>query len=361
METVQELRCQGIPFQGDEGNDNFSGILLLRGKGDPEVAKRVLNNTDPKLKKCTHDQYQNELIDIMAKHVLRLRLSEIHQSIFFGLMTDEYTDLSNKKQVSISLRWVNSKEFKVHDNFIGFYEVDNIQNITIVQAITDALIRLNLPISRCRGQTYDGASNMMGKKSGVAAEIINLGPKALATHCHWHPLNLSVKSATEQCQLLRDTLDTVRKICILVKYSPKRKKLLENIQGNIEGEYQTTALDKLCPTRLTVRADCYRKIVTFYDALFSLWDHFLETGKMDRELRSRIGVAKAQMTTFSFFFGLQLGYRIYIITDNLSKALQEKKMSAISGQRLVRATLSAIEAMQNDNLSIVLWARLKES
>ena len=36
-------------------------------------------------------------------------------------------------------------------------------------------------------------------------------------------------------------------------------------------------------------------------------------------------------------------------------------MSAISGQRLVRATLSAIEAMQNDNLSIVIWARLKES
>ena len=152
------------------------------------MAKRVLNNTDPKLKKCTHDQYQNELIDIMAKHVLRLRLSEIHQSIFFGLMTDEYTDLSNKKQVSISLRWVNSKEFKVHDNFIGFYEVDNIQNITIVQAITDALIRLNLPISRCRGQTYDGASNMMGKKSSVAAEIIKLEPKAF---CYTLSLSLS--------------------------------------------------------------------------------------------------------------------------------------------------------------------------
>ena len=57
METVQELGRQGISFQGDEGNDNFSRILLLRGKDDSEVAKRVLNNTDPKLKKYTHDQY----------------------------------------------------------------------------------------------------------------------------------------------------------------------------------------------------------------------------------------------------------------------------------------------------------------
>ena len=79
---------------------------------------------------------------------------------------------------------MNSKEFKNHEDFVGFYEVHNIQSITIVQAITDALIRLNLPISRCHGQTYDGASNMMGKKPGAAA--IKLGPKALATHSHWH-------------------------------------------------------------------------------------------------------------------------------------------------------------------------------
>ena len=66
METEQELGRQSIPFQGDEGNDNFSRILLLRGKDDSEVAKRVLNNTDPKLKKYNHDQHQNELIDIVC-------------------------------------------------------------------------------------------------------------------------------------------------------------------------------------------------------------------------------------------------------------------------------------------------------
>ena len=110
--------------------------------------------------------------------------------------------------MSTCLRCFKSKEFKVHGDFIDFCEVYTIQSTTIVQAITDALIWLNLPILRCRGQTYDGASNMMGKKSGIAAEIIKLESKALATYCHCHSLNLSVKSTTEQCQLLRDTLDT---------------------------------------------------------------------------------------------------------------------------------------------------------
>ena len=87
----------------------------------------------------------------MAKHVLHLKISEIHQSMIFGLMADQYNDVSNKKQMSICLRWANSKEFKVHEDFIGFYEVDNIQSTTIVHAIPDALIRLNLRILRCRG------------------------------------------------------------------------------------------------------------------------------------------------------------------------------------------------------------------
>ena len=81
-------------------------------------------------------------------------------------------------------------------------------------------------------------------------------------HCHCHSLNSSVKSTTEQCKLLKDTLDTTCEICILVKYSPKREKLLGNIQENIEGEQQPTTLDKLCPTRWAVRAASYNKIIT---------------------------------------------------------------------------------------------------
>ena len=90
--------------------------------------------------------------------------------------------------MSTCLRWFKSKEFKVHGDFIDFCEVYTIQSTTIVQAITDAFIWLNLPILRCRGQTYDGASNMMGKKSSVAAEIIKLEPKAF---CYTLSLSLS--------------------------------------------------------------------------------------------------------------------------------------------------------------------------
>ena len=58
------------------------------------------------------------------------------------------------------------------------------------------------------------------------------------------------------------------------------------------------------------------------------------------------------------FFGLQLGYRLYAINDNLSKVLQEKKMSAAWGQCLARATLPANKAMRNDESFDITYEHL---
>jgi len=42
---------------------------------------------------------------------------------------------------------------------------------TIVSAMKDVLLKLQLSLANCRGQCYDGASNMFGHKSGVAKRI----------------------------------------------------------------------------------------------------------------------------------------------------------------------------------------------
>ena len=66
-----------------------------------------------------------------------------------------------------------------HEEFIGLYLVEKIKSNTVVAVIKDILLRLNLGLSRCCGQCYDGASNMTGKKNGVATEILKLEERAL--------------------------------------------------------------------------------------------------------------------------------------------------------------------------------------
>ena len=82
-------------------------------------------------------------------------------------MAAEYTDVGNKGQLSLCIRWISPQTFQVFEDFIGFYEVRDIKSNTNVSAIKDILLRLGLSFDKLRGQTYDGASNMLGPKSGV--------------------------------------------------------------------------------------------------------------------------------------------------------------------------------------------------
>ena len=67
----------------------------------------------------------------------------------------------------------------------------------------------------------------------------------------------------------------------------------------------------------------------------------------ETELKSRIIGVKTQMEYFPLFLGLSLGYRIFSHTDNLSKTLQAKKMSAFSSKRLAELTIQVLQNMRN--------------
>ena len=54
------------------------------------------------------------------------------------------------------------------------------------------------------------------------------------------------------------------------------------------------------------------------------------------------------MEKFEFFFGIQFGYKLYALTDSLSKALQSQKMPAISGKKTADLTRKTVEGIRND-------------
>ena len=61
-------------------------------------------------------------------------------------------------------------------------------------------------------------------------------------------------------------METAKEIVSLIKFSPKRENLLGEIQGILEGP-ESDAEDILCPTRWTVRASCFQRILDDYAAL----------------------------------------------------------------------------------------------
>ena len=60
---------------------------------------------------------------------------------------------------------------------------------------------MNLSMSKCRGQCYDGASNMRGSKTGVAKKLLNDEPRAVFIHCYGHDLNLAAGDSIKKCKV----------------------------------------------------------------------------------------------------------------------------------------------------------------
>ena len=89
----------------------------------------------------------------------------------------------------------------MNEEFIGLYEVKSIEALSLVHVIKDTLLQLNLPLSKVRGQCYDGASNMRGIRNGVAKLIQDEEPRSTFTHCYGHSLNLAAKDTIQNCKM----------------------------------------------------------------------------------------------------------------------------------------------------------------
>ena len=105
---------------------------------------------------------------------------------------------------------------------------------------------MNLSITNCRGQCYDGASNMTRVRNGVSSQI-SAESRAIFVHCFGHALNLAVRDCVKSNNVLRNTLDTTFEISKLVKYSPRRDTIFEKLKAELAPD--TPGLRTLCPTR----------------------------------------------------------------------------------------------------------------
>ena len=164
---------QGRPLHGDgdERNSNFHQLPKLRLTENPETGKWL----DRKKDRYTSPEIQNEVLKVMALTVLRAIAKSIQSCEFFALMADEMADVSNKEHVVVCLCYVD-KDFEAHEEFVGIYQVESIRSDVLITVLKDTLLCLNLPLSRCRGQCYYGASNMTGSRNGVETQLLKEEP-----------------------------------------------------------------------------------------------------------------------------------------------------------------------------------------
>ena len=337
LQNVQFLARQGIALRGhDDKESNFLQLFKLRGLDNTDMNNWLQKKGD----KYLSPDIQNELIQLMSLSILRSIASSVQGAYFFTLMADECVDVSNKEQLVICLRWVDCC-LDVHEDFLGLYHIPDTSANAITAAIKDCLVRMNL-----------GAANMAGCRTGVASQILSIESRALYTHCYGHSLNLAMCDTIKKCKIARDALDTAYEIRKLIKFSPKRNHMFEELKQQFSPD--NPGFRVLCPTRWTVRAESLKSILDNYTALQELWDAALETA-LDAEVRSRITGVKAQMESFNYFFGISIGELVLKHGDNLSKALQNESISAAEGQKVASMTVTTLTKIRDAEQYDLFW------
>ena len=186
LKIVMLCGKQGLPLRGhrddgvnfehvsaDSNQGNFLELVHFRSETDEVLASHLKHA--PRNALYTSKTIQNSLIEVVRQCMLKDIISEVKKARYYTIIADEVTDLSNKEQLSLALRYVLNGSVK--EVFVDFIFVERITGEVLAQAMLQWLETWSLPLCNIRGQCYDGASNMAGARSGCKALIQHKAPK----------------------------------------------------------------------------------------------------------------------------------------------------------------------------------------
>ena len=168
---------------------NFIQLVRFRAETDEVLANH--------LSKCpgnacyTSKTIQNELLQFVVDMIRSDILKEVKHARFYSIIADEVTDVSNKEELSLVIRYLYEEQIK--EVFVDFIEVEQITGQVLGETILNWLRSHNISPEDMHGQCYDGASNMAGARAWVKSVVQRDAPKAMYVHCAAHRLNLCVK------------------------------------------------------------------------------------------------------------------------------------------------------------------------
>ena len=198
----------------------------------------------------------------MAEVIETELLKKVHASPYFSILTDESTDISNTKKMVVYTRIIDPVSYVASTHFLGNITVEG--SSATAEVLFGLIVKFlkdkELPVEKLVGFGSDGASVMVGRKSGVATRLKELSPHLINIHCMAHRFNLCTSQASKNIPYLKDTFEKVFKdMYYYFEKSANRTAELKEIQKVLESP------------QLKVREVHEIRWLAFYDALYAAY------------------------------------------------------------------------------------------
>ena len=332
---------------------NFIQLVRFRAEKDPVLAKHLAES--PKNARYTSKGIQNELIDVVGNRIRSDIISEVQQAKFYSIIADEVTDVANKEELSLVLRYIINNEVK--EVFVDFIEVERITGTRLAESILNWLRKYKLLLSDMRGQCYDGASNMSGARSGCKTIVQQSAPLAMYCHCASHRLNLAVISACK-IQAFKNTESFIGEIARFFNFSPKRQRLLDACIDEIDSIPHAKKLKDACRTRWVERIASYATFLQLLPAVNTCLEAIVHPSLhtclgtnwgWDGETITKANGFLYQLQSSPFLVSFYILLQVLQVLKELTLKLQELAVDVVQAYKMVGSVVFILKEMRADS------------
>ncbi|XP_052155489.1 uncharacterized protein LOC127773465 [Oryza glaberrima] len=334
LKCIRYLLWQGLAFRGhDEPKDsnnkgNFRELVQWLAGNFEEVNKVVLGNAPTGCQMIDH-KIQKQLIGSCAHETTKLVIEELHDECF-AILANESSDAYQKEQLALCLRFVNTTGQLV-ERFLGLVHVEDTTSLTLKEAIKSLLIKYQLPLSKVRGQGYDGASNMKGHINAVAKEN---------TDCAWFFGQLAYL-----LNVLGMSCKKIRMLRIAqAEYMIEALKLGEIESG--QGLNQEMGLARPGDTRWGSHYKTVMHVMLLYPSIKKV------LFKVGKECNGAEAIGAQTMLqvfqSFEFVFLLHMMNEIFGYTSDFCNALQRREQDIVNAMDLLEFTKAELDVLRED-------------
>lgn len=113
---------------------NFRAILRYRGKGDNFLKLHLENN---QRYKYIGAKIQNEIIAACGDVILKKIVEKINAAECFSILADETTDVSNKEQLTLCVRYIDDQN-NLCEDFLKYVNIDSLTGASLSSAILNS-------------------------------------------------------------------------------------------------------------------------------------------------------------------------------------------------------------------------------
>lgn len=299
-----------------------------------------------------HSRYSaTNITDCIAQEMRQKILENVISSgSKFSVVIDESTTLSNKTALVVYLKTcVSEKNEEPEFLFLSLKEL----SAQTAEVITDTLLQLlsdngfteEFLQENWLSLVSDGASVMIGSRSGVATRLRIKYPQLFVWHCLNHRLELSVGDVLREVTEVNHFQSFMDSLYSIYSKSPKNQQQVREI--SIELDSELMKIGRVFSIRWI--SSSYRTVSAVWRSFQSLNKHFQDCSEdiaRDSKDRQRFRGLKAKISSKEFLLDLALMHDCLAELAELSLELQQREMTIPKAHKQLSRTIRVLASFK---------------